>query len=46
MSHKLTPTDAKAHIPRIILNQDIQKWIHGEGLLVRINTRLAIGITR
>src|ERR1051325_1029314 len=46
MSNKLTPADAKAHIPQLIQSQHVQKEIHGDNLMGRINTRLALGITR
>ncbi len=46
MSIKLTTAEAKSHVPRLVQSQHVQKKIHGEGLLGRINTRLALGITR
>ena len=46
MSNKLTPADAKAHIPQLVQSQHVQKEIHGDNLMGRINTRLALGITR
>jgi hypothetical protein len=46
MSKKLTPADAKAHIPQLVLSQHVQKGIHGESMMGRINTRLAVGITK
>lgn len=46
MSNKLTPVDAKAHIPQLVLSQHVQKGIHGESMMGKINTRLAVGITK
>jgi hypothetical protein len=46
MSNKLTPAAAKAHIPRLVLSQHVQKGIHGDSAMGRINTRLAVGITK
>ncbi|HEX9019527.1 MAG TPA: hypothetical protein VF806_10080 [Anaerolineaceae bacterium] len=46
MSFKLTPAEAKAHIPRLVLNHHVHKQIHGDNLAGRINTRLALLITR
>ncbi len=46
MSHKLTVADAKAHLPKLILNHNVQKEVHGAGVMGRINTRLAVGITK
>jgi len=46
MSSKLTPADAKAHIPRLVLTQHVHKEIHGNSLAGRINTHMAVGITK
>ncbi len=46
MSNKLTLADAKAHIPQLILSHQVHKDIHGDSLMGRINTRLAVGITK
>ena len=34
MSNKLTPADAKAHIPQLVLSLHVQKEIHGESMMV------------
>jgi hypothetical protein len=46
VSIKLTPEDAKLHIPKLVLTKHVHKAVHGEGLLGQINTRLAVGITK
>ena len=46
MSIKFTAADAKAHIPRLVLSHHVHKEIHGESVMGRINTRLAVGIAR
>lgn len=46
MSNKLKTVDARNHLPRLVLSQHVHKEIHGEGILGRINTRLAVGITK
>ncbi len=46
MSHKLTIADAKAYIPQLVLSRHIHKNIHGDSVVGRINTRLAVGITK
>ncbi len=46
MSNKLTLADAKAHIPQLILSHHVHKDVHGDSLMGRINTRLAVGITK
>ncbi|HTP07582.1 MAG TPA: hypothetical protein VMP08_04985 [Anaerolineae bacterium] len=46
MSHKLTVADARAHIPELVLSHHVNKTIHGESVMGRINTRLAVGITK
>jgi hypothetical protein len=46
MSHKLTLADARAHIPQLVLSQNVHKKIHGDSVVGLINTRLAVGITK
>ncbi len=46
MSHRLSVADARAHIPQLVLSRHMQTQIHGQGVVGRINTRLAVGITR
>jgi len=46
MQNKLTVSDAKVHIPRLVLSQHVHKDIHGDSLAGRINTRLAVRITK
>ncbi len=46
MSIKLTPAAAKAHLPQLVLSEHVQNKIHGESVVGRINTRLAVGITK
>ena len=46
MSNKLTPAEARAHIPHLVLSQHVHKIIHGDSIAGRINTRLAVGITK
>jgi hypothetical protein len=46
MSFKLTPAQAKAHIHRLVLSHHVHKDVHGDNLAGRINTRLAVGITK
>ncbi len=46
MSFKMTVKDARAHLPQLILSEHVQKKIHGESVVGRINTRLAVGITK
>ena len=46
MATKLTPAEARAHLPKLVLNRHVHKAIHGDSVLGRINTRLAVGITR
>jgi len=46
MSNKLTSADAKAHIPQLVLTHHVHKNVHGDNLPGRINTRLAVGITK
>jgi hypothetical protein len=46
MSSKLTTDKAIAHIPRLILSSHVHKQIHGDNWLGRINTRVAVSVTK
>ncbi len=46
MSTKPTPAEARAHKPRLVLSHHIHTRVRGDSLAGRINTRLAVGITR
>lgn len=46
MSNTLTPTDAKAYTPQLVLSHHVHKDIHGDSLIGRINSRLAVAITK
>ncbi|HEX2696534.1 MAG TPA: hypothetical protein VHM28_02425 [Anaerolineales bacterium] len=46
MSNKPSPDQAKAHVHQLVLSHHAHKKVHGEGLLGRINTRLAVSITK
>ena len=46
MSIKFTPAQARIHMPKLVLSHQVHKEIHGEGLMGRINTRLAVSITK
>jgi hypothetical protein len=46
MQSKSATTEARAHIPRLVLNQHVHKTVHGDSVFGRINTRLALAITK
>ncbi len=46
MTIKPSIADAKAHMPQLIRTHQIHSQIHGEGVIGRINTRVAVGITK
>lgn len=46
MSDRQTSTAAKAHVPQLVLSQHVHKGIHGDNMMGRINTLLAVGITK
>ena len=46
MSDRPTPLAAKIHIPRLILSHHVHKKVHGDSMMGRLNTRLAVGITK
>jgi hypothetical protein len=37
---------ARGHRPRLVLSRDVHAQVHGAGVLGRLNTRLAVGITK
>jgi hypothetical protein len=46
MSLKFSIADAKAHVPKLILSRHVLKEVHGESWIGRLNTRLAVIITK
>jgi uncharacterized cupin superfamily protein len=46
MSLKLTAADARIHMPKLVLSHHVHKIVHGDSMMGRINTRLAVGITK
>ncbi len=46
MNLKLTPAAARIHIPKLVLSHHVHKEIHGDSFIGRLNTRLAVGITK
>src|SRR5689334_21666970 len=46
MSNKLTSAEARAHIPQLVQSQHVQKGVHGDSAMGRLNTRIAVSITK
>lgn len=46
MTIKLTPAAARLHIPKLVLSHHVHKDVHGDSAMGRLNTRLAVGITK
>jgi hypothetical protein len=46
MSIKLTVADARAHVHQLVLSHHVHNEIHGGSVVGRINTRMAVGITK
>ncbi len=46
MTIKPRIAEAKAHLPRLVRTQAVHSQIHGEGVVGRFNTRMAVGITK
>ncbi len=46
MSLRMTPADARIHFPKLVLSHHAHKAVHGDSIMGRINTRLAVGITK
>ncbi len=46
MSIKLSSATAKANIHQLIFSRHVHKEVHGDSWMGRVNTRLAVGITK
>lgn len=46
MTTKLSPAEARAHLPKLVLNRHVHSDVHGDHALGRLNTRLALTITK
>jgi hypothetical protein len=46
MGNETQVTRAKSHKPKLILNRDVHKQVHGDNLFGRFNTRIAVIITK
>ncbi len=46
MPDKMGINDAKAHTPRLVLSHHVHKKVHGDHMMGRINTRLAVWVTK
>ncbi len=46
MPEKSAVKNALAHIPHLVLNKHVHSAVHGEGMMGRLNTRVAVTITR
>ena len=46
MSIKMTSAEARIHIPKLVLSHQAHKEVHGDSFIGRINTRLALGVTK
>ena len=46
MTVKLNTNGAKAHVPRLVLSHHVHHKVHGDSLAGRINTRIAVAITK
>ncbi len=46
ISNKSAINKARSHMPRLVLTHHVHKTIHGESLLGRLNTRVAVLITK
>ncbi len=46
MEHKQAITKARSHMPKLVLTHHVHSTVHGDSPLGRINTRVAVAITR
>ncbi len=45
MDNELAVTQAKAHVPKLVLTKQAHKTVHGDSAMGRFNTRVAVKIT-
>src|SRR6202165_1285698 len=46
MENKSATAASRAHIPKLVLARHVQQEVHGDNIFGRINTRLAVAITK
>jgi hypothetical protein len=46
MANESVINQAKVHIPKLVLTEHVQQVVHGDSLFGRINTRIAVKITK
>ena len=46
MSEEVEITKSRSHKPKLILNENVHADVHGDNLLGRINTRIALAVTK
>ncbi len=46
MADKPTIAASKSHVPRLVLTHHVQKQVHGDSAVGRLNTRIAVAITK
>lgn len=46
MEHKLAVTNSKTHKPRLVLTHHANKTVHGDNAMGRLNTQVAVKITK
>ena len=46
MASKSPISEFRAHIPKLVLNKHVHQEVHGDSFFGRINTRLALAITK
>lgn len=46
MENESAVTQAKAHIPKLVLNKHVHAVVHGESAIGRFNTKVAVAVTK
>lgn len=46
MANESALAKSKAHVPKLVLTQHAHKAVHGDSLLGRLNTRIAVTVTK
>jgi len=46
MSNESAVSKSRVHVPKLVLNEHVHETVHGKGLIGRINTRIAVRVTK
>lgn len=46
MADKSAVAASRSHVPKLVLTQHVHKQVHGDSAVGRLNTRIAVGVTK